>query len=197
MALLALWVAAAAFILINWEPDQTAVVEPTPSGAVVAGDGSDTDAVADCEIRGTCDDPVTRAEVAGMLVAMLELPETSDDFFVDDQGSEHEDAINRLAAAGVTRGCGAGMSDEYCPEDLMRRDQLATFLSRALELPPTDTDHFDDDNGTYHEESINRAAAASVVRGCGEREYCPLDPVTRGELMALSERLLEGAASPS
>ena len=45
-----------------------------------------------------------------------------------------EDAINRIAAAGVTLGCNPPANDRYCPNEEIARDQMATFLTRALGL---------------------------------------------------------------
>jgi hypothetical protein len=56
-------------------------------------------------------------------------PSTSTDFFTDDNGSTFEGNINRVAAAGITLGCGNGM---YCPTGLVTRGQMAAFLHRAL-----------------------------------------------------------------
>jgi hypothetical protein len=49
---------------------------------------------------------VTRGEMAVMLVRSLNMPSDSGDFFNDDNGHPAEQAINSLAAAGVTSGCG-------------------------------------------------------------------------------------------
>jgi hypothetical protein len=57
------------------------------------------------------------------------LAATGTDFFSDDNGSRHEGAINRVAAAGVTGGCGSG---RYCPHGNVTREQMAAFLYRAL-----------------------------------------------------------------
>ncbi len=71
---------------------------------------------------------ITRAEMAAFLARVLGLPSTSADFFVDDDGSPFEPAINSLAAAGITSGCRA---DSYCPNLPVSRAQMATFLVRA------------------------------------------------------------------
>ena len=72
---------------------------------------------------------VTRAQMATFLDRALGLPGTSEDFFTDDENSSHERAINRIAAAGITTGCGGG---KYCPNEAVTRAQMATFLdSRA------------------------------------------------------------------
>ncbi|MGH8936715.1 MAG: PQQ-dependent sugar dehydrogenase, partial [Acidimicrobiia bacterium] len=47
-----------------------------------------------------------------------------------------EEDINRLAAAGITFGCNPPDNDRYCPDDPVLRDQMASFLARALDLPP-------------------------------------------------------------
>ena len=72
---------------------------------------------------------VTRAQMASFLARALGLLSTSSDFFSDDEGSLHEADINRLAAAGITNGCGGG---RYCPTDFVTREQMAAFLERAL-----------------------------------------------------------------
>jgi hypothetical protein len=74
-------------------------------------------------------DPVTRAQMATFLDRALGLAPTETDFFIDDDGSRHEGAINRVAAAGITSGCG---TDRYCPTAVVKRGQMAAFLHRAL-----------------------------------------------------------------
>lgn len=44
----------------------------------------------------------------------------------------HHDAIDSIADAGVTEGCEPG---RYCPDDFVRRDQMASFLDRLETLP--------------------------------------------------------------
>jgi hypothetical protein len=87
-------------------------------------------------------------------------PVTRTDYFVDDDLSMHEGAINRLAAADLTDGCAP---HRFCPRQLVTRAQLASFLARMLgtwRLPTTDRDFFVDDEGSVHEGAINRLAAA-------------------------------------
>ena len=75
------------------------------------------------------DTSVSRAQAATFLDRALGLPETDVDFFTDDDGSVHEGAINRIAAAGITTGCGSG---RFCPRTRVSREQMAAFLRRAL-----------------------------------------------------------------
>ena len=51
--------------------------------------------------------------------------------FADDNGSPHEGAINRLAAAGIVQGTSAGL---YAPSAPVRRAAMASFLQRTMEL---------------------------------------------------------------
>ena len=74
------------------------------------------------------DAPVLRGQMASFLVRALHLPSTANDYFSDDETSIHEDDINRLAAAGITSGCGQG---NYCPAVIVSREQMAGFLHRA------------------------------------------------------------------
>ena len=80
---------------------------------------------------------VTRGQMAAFLVRALDL---SDDGggskFIDDDGSVFESDIAKLAAAGITRGCNPPDNDRFCPNDPVRRDQMASFLGRALNLTP-------------------------------------------------------------
>jgi hypothetical protein len=83
------------------------------------------------------DDPVTRGQMAAFLVRALDLPPFGDaNVFHDDDGSTFEDDIQALAAAGITKGCNPPDNTEFCPDDPVLRDQMASFLSRALDLTP-------------------------------------------------------------
>lgn len=72
---------------------------------------------------------MTRAEMAALLVRALSLRPSAADSFTDDNGHFLEADINALAAAGVTTGCAPGA---YCPGGSVRRDEMATLLTRAL-----------------------------------------------------------------
>ena len=49
-----------------------------------------------------------------------------------DTGHNFYDAIEAMAASGITNGCGDGSN--YCPDDFVTRGQMAAFLARALGL---------------------------------------------------------------
>ncbi|HSK94553.1 MAG TPA: S-layer homology domain-containing protein [Candidatus Angelobacter sp.] len=128
---------------------------------------------------------VTRSQMASFIARAMNLPPTSVDHFTDDNGSKHEDNINRLASAGVTSGCGSG---RYCPDGVVARDQMASFIARAMGLQPSWVDHFTDDNGNKHEPNINAFAGAGITSGCGGGKFCPAGGVTRGQMAAFLYR---------
>jgi hypothetical protein len=70
--------------------------------------------------------------MAAFLVRALDL--TDDDpsiDFIDDDGIVFEDNIEKLATAGVTKGCNPPANDRFCPHDFVTRGQMAAFLHRA------------------------------------------------------------------
>ena len=125
--------------------------------------------------------------MASFLVRALGLPGTATDYFSDDGASIHQADITRLAAAGITVGCGGG---RFCPNGTVRRDEMASFLARALHLPSTTTDHFSDDGRNHHEQDINRLASAGIAGGCATGRFCPAATVTRGQMAAFLYRAL-------
>ena len=105
--------------------------------------------------------------------------------FIDDDLNTHEGFIEAIAELGVTAGCEV---DEYCPSVDVSREQMASFIARALNLPNPAADHFTDDSGSVHESNINRLAEAGISLGCGAANYCPEDPVTRGQMASFLAR---------
>jgi hypothetical protein len=67
---------------------------------------------------------------------------------------------------------------------------MASFLARAFDLPAAFGDAFDDDEGSVHEDNINRLAATGITRGCTPdgASYCPAEPVTRGQMAGFLHR---------
>lgn len=129
------------------------------------------------------DRDLTRGEAAALFVRAFGVPETGIDRFVDDNGATHEAHINALAAAGIADGCD---EDRFCAGDVLTRQEMASMIARALDLPAaTATDTFVDDDGSEHEADIERIAAAGITRGCSEIHFCPLQPIRRDEAAAM------------
>ncbi len=106
----------------------------------------DINAIAEAGITKGCNPPtsdrycpdgnITREQMAAFLRRAFDYPAATIDYFVDDDTSIFEADINAIAKAGVTLGCNPPANDRYCPTDLVKRDQMASFFSRALGLTP-------------------------------------------------------------
>ncbi len=152
-------------------------------GTFGCGDGS----------RFCTDDPVTRGEMAAFLSRVLGLPAASGTDFVDDDDSIFENAIERLAAAGITKGCNPPVNDRFCPDDYVTREQMAAFLVRALGLGESGGVDFVDDDWSVFEDAIERLATAGITRGCNPPDndrFCPGSRVSRGQMAAFLHRAL-------
>ena len=79
---------------------------------------------------------VTRQQMAAFLARAFNYPAAATDYFTDDDGTTFEADINAIAAEGVTMGCNPPTNDNYCPTAVVRRDQMASFFARALDLDP-------------------------------------------------------------
>lgn len=132
---------------------------------------------------------VTRQQMASFLVRALDLPTAGAHGFADVTPSNvHQADIASLAAAGITRGCGR---DDFCPGDAVTRQQMASFLVRALDLEPAENVQFSDvspDN--VHAADIASLAAAGITVGCGGDRFCPEDVVTRQQMASFLVRAL-------
>lgn len=128
---------------------------------------------------------VTREQMASFFARAMQLPAATSDYFTDDSGSSHQADINRAAEAGITAGCAPA---RFCPRATLTREQMASFLARALALPASTTDHFTDDEGSQHEADINRVADAGITGGCAPNRFCPSAIVSRGQMAAFLHR---------
>lgn len=142
-----------------------------------------------CEPDLPCaDDIVRRDEMALFLTRAFELAPVDDaDQFNDIADNQYRAEINAVAIAGLAIGCAEGL---YCPDDEMTREEMASFVTRAFDLPPTDETFFTDVADSIHVNAINAVAAAEVAAACEGTEFCPLDLVTRGEMAGYLHRAL-------
>ena len=142
---------------------------------------------------------VTRGQMAAFLVRALDLPPAAADKFSDDVTSVFEDYINRLAAAGITKGCNPPVNDQYCPTAVVTREQMAAFLVRAVDEaePPanycsTGSPFSDVPSGHWACKYIKRLSELDITQGCGGNKYCPNDFVTRAQMAAFLARAFLG-----
>ena len=92
--------------------------------------------------------------------------------------------IEAMAAEGITGGCGGG---NYCPQNPVRRDQMAVFLLKAEHgstyAPPPCAGMFADVAcPSAFADWIEQLAAEQITGGCGNGNYCPLSNNTRGQM---------------
>lgn len=110
--------------------------------------------------------------------------------FPDLVGSPHADAIIAVADAGITTGRADGT---FGPDAPLDRGQMATFLTRALELPAA-TPSFPDVPADHpHHDSIGALVAAGITVGRADGTFGPSGAVTRGHLASF---LARGLALP-
>lgn len=104
--------------------------------------------------------------------------------------------IEKLRRRRITTGCGAGI---YCPDDSVTRAQMAVFILRGkhgsgYHPPPAVGTVFDDVPKTVlFADWIEEFAAEGITTGCGGKNYCPNNPVTRGEMAVFLLRAKHGS----
>jgi TolB protein len=139
-----------------------------------------------CSSERYCPDAsVTRAQMASFLARALDLSGPAPDAFTDDETSIHEPNINLVAREEIASGCAL---NKFCPDGLVSREQMASFLARALHLSGAAPDAFTDDETSIHEPNINLVAREGIATGCGGGHYCPSANVTRGQMAAFLYR---------
>ena len=135
---------------------------------------------------------VTRAQMAVFLLKAEHgstfLPPSCTGTFTDVAcpGGFAVDWIEQLAFEGITGGCGG---TNFCPNNGVRRDQMAVFLLKAEHgpayVPPACVPP-----GVFPDVAcpgqftnwIEQLAAEAITGGCGGGNYCPLNPNTRGQM---------------
>src|SRR5262249_39061952 len=99
-------------------------------------------------------------------------------------GSFGQSWIEDLYAAEISAGCGNG---DYCPDEIVTRAQMAVFLLKASRGsaygPPPASGIFDDvPPEDPYARWIEELFHSGITAGCGNNDYCPGDPNTRGQM---------------
>jgi len=144
---------------------------------------------------------VRRDQMASFIVRTLEaaghtLP-AADHTFTDIGGNTHEQAIGQLAAADIVLG---RTPTDYAPARTVTRDQMASYLVRALEWAHDTTytapkSPFTDIAGNTHEQAIDIAYDLGLTTGRTETTYEPRIDVRRDQMASFLVRLLSELAS--
>ncbi|MCA1737088.1 MAG: peptidoglycan DD-metalloendopeptidase family protein [Actinobacteria bacterium] len=135
--------------------------------------------------------PITRGQIALFIDRLLVLPAATGDHYDDDNGSIYEAAANSITQSGIGFGCG---ERAYCPEEGLRRDEMAELLTRTFGLAPATTDYFTDDDSSGFEAAINALYQAGITIGCDPDDpglYCPSRILTRDEMATFFVRAMD------
>lgn len=152
-----------------------------------------------CSVGQYCPNaPITRAQMAVFILRSM-LGSYHFPPALPPEGSSFADVTNQFPTwveefylTGITGGCATNPL-RYCPDAAVTRGQMAVFILRGIEganyfpppLPPegssfNDVTTFD----TWIEELYRRG----ITGGCGNGNYCPNSPVTRGQMAAFIQR---------
>jgi hypothetical protein len=139
----------------------------------------------------------------GLFILQPQLPEPAqvcddvegEDFSDVESGPPHGDNIACVAGYGIAQGFEDGT---FGPALDIRRDQMASFLARTLEvggfeLPATPDSAFPDDSGNEHELRIDQLAEVGIIKGMEGGDFNPFDRVSRGQMAAFLTRTVEHA----
>jgi M6 family metalloprotease-like protein len=140
--------------------------------------------------------------ITGLLVDNISAPGPAMSFNVSLLGGLFADVplshwaegyIEAIFNAGITQGCGV---DLYCPLTNVTREQMASFLVRAVDgtdaASCTGTLFTDVPLSNPHCANIERLTALGITVGCGANTYCPASDVTRDQMAAFLVRAVEG-----
>jgi hypothetical protein len=147
------------------------------------------------------DDPVTREQMAVFILkALNDVP--SDGYcgntapFTDVPADRWScKYVKRLVELGITTGIGQGL---FGPEAVVTREQMAAFITRALNEVPGDAycgteDPFTDvPYSGWSCKYVKRLVELGVTLGIGEGLYGPGNPVTRAQMAVFLARAFLG-----
>lgn len=134
--------------------------------------------------------PVTRAQIAKILVGALDLNTTNvknpnfSDVPTTDPNYKY---IAALQNAGILN----GSNGKYNPNAPVTRGQVAKILVNAYKLVGSMDISFTDVKGTGYEEYVSRLYGEGITTGISETLYGINNPVKRGQLAVFIQRLEE------
>lgn len=106
--------------------------------------------------------------------------------YADTNGHWAEAAIERWSGYGILQ----GSEGKFAPDGTLTRAQMATILSRLLNLPAAESVGFTDvPAGEWYADAINRCAAAGILQGTDGKAN-PNAPITREQAMVMLCRAL-------
>ena len=164
--------------------------------------GADHDAYLQGYPDGTVrpENSITRAEVAAIFYRLLTDEaraslESADSGFSDVKpGDWYNTAVATMVQAGVITGYGDGT---FRPNAPITRGEFAAIATRFLSDPYSLDDPFYDTEGHWAEVYINRAYELGWISGYTGGAFRPDKSITRAEVSAIVNRMLEREADPA
>jgi hypothetical protein len=135
--------------------------------------------------------PITRAQMAIFIVRAVyngsdDFPYSQNPYFSDVTPSDFGFAwIQHMYELGITTGCASGL---FCPNNTVTRAEMAIFLIRArygsatLFTSPTTPYFADVPADSFGFSWIQRLREDNITSGCSATDYCPSNPVDRGDM---------------
>ncbi len=118
-------------------------------------------------------------------------------YFIDDDGSVHQNNIDKIYVAKITLGCNPPVNTMFCPQRNITRGEMAAFIARALHLTEmTGIPAYDDVDGHLFEIAIDKIQAAGIGFGCDADSFCPDRPLERDEMAELLVRAFDYQNGP-
>ncbi len=169
-----------------------------PGGRPHTAQGGDPSAsanvVINCPALAFLDEPPVspRIPLPGRPPAMLR----GTDFTDVGSDSAHAESIAATERAGVTTGFPDGT---FRPDVEVSRGQMASFLARALDLPPGTATYSDVSASHTHAAAISSLATAGITNGFPDGTFRPDEPVSRGQMASfmVAAMGLEDPAPPA
>ncbi len=139
-------------------------------------------------------DFVTRATMAVFLIRGMigsdDFPFPTTPYFSDIPANHAQFKwIQKIRELGITSGCGGG---QFCPNDIVTRGQMATFLVRARyggTFTASSTAYFTD-VPLFHTffQYVQKLKSTGITTGCGGNVFCVNDNITRGQMAVFLTR---------
>jgi len=151
-----------------------------------------------CNATGYCpEEPMLRTEMAAFIIRALfgeSFSYTLTPYFTDVAVTHpYFRYIQKMRDQGITIGC---TETTYCPDGQVSRGQMAAFLIRAR-LSVTQGTPFPHASGAYFNDVnsshvffpfVQKMKESGITSGCTATDYCPDNPVTRGQMSVFVNR---------
>ncbi|MCM3633329.1 carbohydrate binding domain-containing protein [Paenibacillus camelliae] len=140
------------------------------------------------------DEPVTRAQLARLLRAVLQYPTASEaEAFTDvEPGAWYRVDVEAAAAAGIVSGYPDG---SFKPNEQVKRQDAAVMLAKAFKLAGTSgaqtLESFPDGQtvSSYAKHAMQRLLAAGMMNGYSDGTLKPMKALSRAEAVTLLDKL--------